>query len=66
MWKDSETNIDFDYLISMTKDIIENDELTPSSIVVYGDWGRDKSNLAEIELKELSKEDVLFNGWLFN
>ncbi len=35
MWKDSETDIDlldFDYLISMTKNIIENDELTPSSL----------------------------------
>lgn len=72
MWKDSETNIDlldFDYLISMTKDIIENDELTPSSIGVYGDWGSGKSSLAEMALKELSEEDgfvcLKFNGWLF-
>ena len=72
MWKDSETNIDlldFDYLISMTKDIIENDELTPSSIGVYGDWGSGKSSLAEMALKELSLDDdyvcLKFNGWLF-
>ncbi len=72
MWKDSETNIDlldFDYLISMTKDIIENDELTPSSIGVYGDWGSGKSSLAEMALKELSQVDgyvcLKFNGWLF-
>lgn len=72
MWKDSETNIDlldFDYLISMTKDIIENDELTPSSIGVYGDWGSGKSSLAEMALKELSHNDeyvcLKFNGWLF-
>src|SRR5690606_10757310 len=72
MWKDSETNIDrldFDYLISMIKDIIENDELTPSSIGVYGDWGSGKSSLAEMALKELSLDDdyvcLKFNGWLF-
>ncbi|WP_417876098.1 KAP family P-loop NTPase fold protein [Winogradskyella sediminis] len=72
MWKDSETNIDlldFDYLISMTKDIIENDELSPSSIGVYGDWGSGKSSLAEMALKELSKNEdyvcLKFNGWLF-
>jgi predicted KAP-like P-loop ATPase len=72
MWKDSETDIDlldFDYLISITKDIIENDDLTPSSIGVYGDWGSGKSSLAEMALKELSIDDeyvcLKFNGWLF-
>lgn len=72
MWKDSETDIDlldFDYLISMTKNIIENDELTPSSIGVYGDWGSGKSSLAEMALKELSRDNdyvcLKFNGWLF-
>lgn len=72
MWKDSETNIDlldFDYLIGVTKDIITNDELSPSSIGVYGDWGSGKSSLIEMTLSELSKnKDYLclkFNGWLF-
>lgn len=72
MWKDSETNIDlldFDYLIGLTKDIIMNDELSPSSIGVYGDWGSGKSSLIEMTLNELeSEEDYLclkFNGWLF-
>ena len=72
MWKDSETDLDlldFDYLISMTKDIVENDELTPSSIGIYGDWGSGKSSLAEMVLKELSQEEnyvcLKFNGWLF-
>jgi len=72
MWKDSETNIDlldFDYLISMTKDIVENDNLTPCSIGIYGDWGSGKSSLAEMALAELSKKDdyvcLKFNGWLF-
>jgi predicted KAP-like P-loop ATPase len=72
MWKDSETDIDlldFDYLINMVKDIVENDELTPSSIGVYGNWGSGKSSLAEMALKELSSDDdylcLKFNGWLF-
>ncbi|MBT6835834.1 MAG: NTPase [Bacteroidetes bacterium] len=72
MWKDSETNIDlldFDYLVGVTKSIITNDELSPSSIGVYGDWGSGKSSLIEMTLNELSSnEDYLclkFNGWLF-
>ncbi len=72
MWKDSETNIDlldFDYLIEITKDIIENDELSPCTIGVYGDWGSGKSSLVEMILKQYeNNEDYLclkFNGWLF-
>ncbi len=72
MWKDTETDIDlldFDYLIDITKDIIENDLLSPSTIGVYGDWGSGKSSLVEMILKDYgSKNDYLclkFNGWLF-
>lgn len=72
MWKDSETNIDlldFDYLIDITKDIIENDSLSPCTIGVYGDWGSGKSSLVEMILKDYEgKDDFLclkFNGWLF-
>lgn len=72
MWKDSETNLDlldFDYLINITKDIIENDSLSPCTIGVYGDWGSGKSSLVEMILNDYEdKEDFLclkFNGWLF-
>ncbi len=72
MWKDSETNIDlldFNYLIEITKDIIENDELSPCTIGVYGDWGSGKSSLVEMILRDYEdKDDYLclkFNGWLF-
>src|SRR5699024_4841966 len=72
MWKDSETHIDlldFEYLIGITEDIIKNDELTPSTIGIYGDWGSGKSSLMEMVQNSLSKdEDYLclkFNGWLF-
>ncbi|MFD2903784.1 KAP family P-loop NTPase fold protein [Sphingobacterium anhuiense] len=72
MWKDSETEIDlleFDYLIDITKNIIENDNLSPCTIGVYGDWGSGKSSLVEMILKDYKgNEDFLclkFNGWLF-
>lgn len=72
MWKDSETDIDlldFNYLIEIIKDIIENDDLSPCTIGVYGDWGSGKSSLVEMILKDYEKkEDFLclkFNGWLF-
>lgn len=72
MWKDCETNfdlLDFDYLIDITKDIIQNDELSPCTIGVYGDWGSGKSSLVEMILQDYEKEDdylcLKFNGWLF-
>ncbi|WP_419698126.1 KAP family P-loop NTPase fold protein [Mucilaginibacter sp. NFX135] len=72
MWKDSETETDlleFDYLIDITKDIIENDDLSPCTIGVYGDWGSGKSSLVEMILKDYKDNtDFLclkFNGWLF-
>ena len=72
MWKDSETETDlleFDYLIGITKDIIENDSLSPCTIGVYGDWGSGKSSLVEMILKDYKEnKDFLclkFNGWLF-
>ncbi|GGP03839.1 ATPase [Cloacibacterium rupense] len=72
MWKDSETYLDllnFDYLVEVTKDIIENEDLSPCTIGVYGDWGSGKSSLVEMILKSYEcNEDFLcikFNGWLF-
>lgn len=72
MWRDSETNLDlldFDYLIEITKDIILNDSLTPSSIGVYGNWGSGKSSLMEMVQASLAKDKKIlclkFNGWLF-
>jgi len=72
VWKDSETHIDlleFDYLIGITEEIIKNDDLSPSTIGMYGDWGSGKSSLMEMVLNKLSKEDdylcLKFNGWLF-
>lgn len=63
MWKDCETNIDlldFDYLVDVTKKIIQNDDLTPSTIGIYGDWGSGKSSLMDMVMSELSKEKMFY------
>jgi len=72
MWKDSETNLDlldFDYLVDATKKIILDDNLTPSTIGIYGDWGSGKSSLMDMIMTNLSQDKevlcIKFNGWLF-
>ncbi len=73
MWKDSETELDFldyDCLVNVLKDIINNEELLPASIGVYGDWGSGKSSLMQMCKRQLEIEDkkikcLVFNGWLF-
>ncbi|BAD66620.1 conserved hypothetical protein [Shouchella clausii KSM-K16] len=73
MWKDSETELDFldfEYLIGILTDIIEDESLLPSSIGVYGDWGSGKSSLIKMSMKKFvtRKDDtvcLIFNGWLF-
>lgn len=59
MWKDCEIELDFldfNYLIGVLKDIIDNDDLLPSSIGVYGDWGSGKSSLIKMSMKLLEQE----------
>ncbi|MFR7935941.1 MAG: P-loop NTPase fold protein [Clostridium perfringens] len=72
MWKDSETELDFldfDYLKGILKFTINNTELLPASIGVYGDWGSGKSSLIKMSMDELQSEKgtvcLKFNGWLF-
>lgn len=72
MWKDSEAEIDFldfDYLISLLKDIIDNENLLPATIGVYGDWGSGKSSLINIAMNDFGNEENIvclnFNAWLF-
>lgn len=41
MWKDSETNIDylnFNYLVEVITELVTDNDITPSTIGVYGDW----------------------------
>lgn len=73
MWKDSETELDFldyNYLVNSVKDIVQNDELLPACIGVYGDWGSGKSSLIRMCKTQLEANDkklkcLIFNGWLF-
>lgn len=72
MWKDSEAEIDFldfDYLIGVLKDIIENEDLLPATIGVYGDWGSGKSSLIKLAINDFEDNKNIvclnFNAWLF-
>lgn len=73
MWRDSETEVDFldfDCLINIINDTINDDNLLPSSIGVYGDWGSGKSSLMKMCKKEIEQKDdksicLYFNSWLF-
>ncbi len=72
MWSDNETNsdfIDFQHMVRAVTSIVNNDNLLPCSIGIFGDWGSGKSSLMKmIEEKYAKQEDVLvinFNGWLF-
>jgi hypothetical protein len=72
MWSDNETNIDYidfqNYINAICR-IIDNKNLHPCSLGVFGDWGSGKSSLMKmVSEKYESNEDVLvikFNGWLF-
>jgi len=72
MWNDNETSsdfIDFQHMVSAVTSIINNDNLLPCSIGIFGDWGSGKSSLMKMISEEYSgKNDILvinFNGWLF-
>lgn len=72
MWSDNESvvdYIDYQYLISAITNIIDNEDLLPCSIGIYGDWGSGKSSLMRmVEQNYETEKDTLvikFNGWLF-
>lgn len=74
LWKDSETVVDylnFDYIIDAVVNIVLDEELSPSSIGLYGDWGSGKSSLMKMVETRLNGENdntimcIKFNGWLF-
>ena len=72
MWKDSEADLDFlnfNYLAEQVVEISKDDNLSPATIGVYGDWGSGKSSLMKMVKKSLDTDEktltVEFNGWLF-
>ncbi len=72
MWKDSEAKQDFlnfNYLAQQVVEISKDDNLSPATIGVYGDWGSGKTSLMKMAKKQLDRNEsiltVEFNGWLF-
>lgn len=72
MWKDSESELDFlnfNYLSEQVVEISMDENLSPSTIGIYGDWGSGKSTLMKMVKKSLDRDKktltVEFNGWLF-
>lgn len=72
MWSDNETLsdcIDYTHLIGAVTAIIDNRDLLPCSIGIFGDWGGGKSSLmGMVEEKYKGEKNILvikFNGWLF-
>lgn len=72
MWNDKETDLDLlghNNLAKTIIDIMEEQELRPLTIGVYGSWGAGKSSVLSLIQSELiSDPDTLcihFNGWLF-
>ena len=74
MWSDNETEtdlLDFSYLMAVVQSVINNRELLPTTIGVFGDWGSGKSSLIKMictQVEGAGNDKVLcvsFNGWLF-
>lgn len=72
MWSDNESALDylgFQHLVTAITTIVQNDDLLPATVGVYGDWGSGKSSLIRMVEQELNKDEGIvilsFNGWLF-
>jgi predicted KAP-like P-loop ATPase len=72
MWSDNETDVDllrYRYLVASVLRIIRNDDLLPTTIGVFGDWGTGKSSLIKMIQKEITNDPstmcLTFSGWLF-
>lgn len=64
LWKDSETVVDylnFDYIIDAVVNIVLDEELSPSSIGLYGDWGSGKSSLMKMVETRLNGEMIILS-----
>ncbi|HXQ33766.1 MAG TPA: P-loop NTPase fold protein [Anaerolineales bacterium] len=72
MWSDNETDVDllrYRYLVASVLRLIRNDDLLPTTIGIFGDWGTGKSSLIKMIEKEVSGDPstmcLSFSGWLF-
>lgn len=78
MWADNETSDDllgFKVHADLIVDVINDNDVLPVTIGVFGDWGSGKSSILKIVEKELIEDDkdgfkdgnlvLYFNGWVF-
>lgn len=72
VWNDQETSVDFighSIIADSIKELIYDDDLSPLTIGVFGDWGVGKSSVLKmVELACDGDQETLcltFNGWLF-
>ena len=72
MWSDNETDIDllgYHHLVGGVLEVVNDDQLLPATVGVFGDWGSGKSSLIKMVVSELEADEsvlvVPFNGWLF-
>lgn len=72
MWNDQETNIDFighSIIADSIKELVLDDDLSPLTIGVFGDWGVGKSSVLKMVEKACDGDEetlcLTFNGWLF-
>jgi predicted KAP-like P-loop ATPase len=76
MWSDNEAKEDllgFQYLSDGIVSIVQDENLLPATIGVFGDWGGGKSTLIDIVKTRLTTQEekdagvvvLSFNGWLF-
>lgn len=72
MWKDLETKTDLVNhrgIAAAIVGLIRDDDLSPLTIGVHGDWGSGKSTVLEMVRAELANHEkvalLVFNGWLF-
>ena len=79
MWADNETSEDllgFKVHADLLIDVINDDNVLPVTIGVFGDWGSGKSSILQIVKEELDRKVegefvhketlcIYFNGWTF-
>lgn len=73
MWSDNETTEDllgFKVHADLIAEVINDSDLLPITMGVFGDWGSGKSSILKILSEQLKEEEdgtfvLYFNGWLF-